>query len=499
MQPHILPVICGAWLLGVGFGNYVAPNNTFFSLVILLLSGLWFFRSNVYKLLVLFGLTLLVGTFYANSVTRDDQKNFEKWSTLDARAVTLLGSIKHVERGINKTRVIVENVLWEGEVFPGSIEVSDVDIDVLSEHQRVKITGKIKIPKQNIGNNQGHFDAPRYYAKNGVYATLLSPKIRAVSEADEASLDHLRNYLRSIIQHNVPEPSAGLYSATLLGYANDVPDAIKKNFSASGLSHLVAISGQHIALFAVLIFFISTASGASRNIAALLTLSVSVVYVCLVNYPPSGIRSVIMLSLVYFAYALGRNVQATRVLLLASALMTMFDPRIVVADLGFQLSVLAMWGLFVYYPFLSEHLGWLPDSFGFRSIFLMTSSASLTTMPIIAYSFGKVSFVGLLANLVAVPIYPLIMLFGSIILMSGWLTGVRVILAPVADFVTRIFLVIVDNSAKLPGAQYEISISYRTLLVCYFVIFIISLLISKKTRRQFIPRIVNKKLEQSEQ
>jgi competence protein ComEC len=332
---------------------------------------------------------------------------------------------------------------------------------------------------------------------------MVNPRLKVIGPGNTNTLTVMRNYLRSRFQVLLPEPTAGLYSATLLGFMHDVPKALRTDFSNSGLAHLVAISGQHVGMLAVAIFFVTAMAGMPRNLSMLITAISATIFIALVNFPPSGIRSVIMAGAVYWAYASGRKSQGFRILLLTVALMLMMNPRVLLADLGFQLSALAMWGLIVFYP-LGQRYFPRVDLFGLKSIFLMTICAMLATVPIIAYSFSRVSLVGLLANVFAAPLYPLLMFFGLLILFLGWLPFAQWLLLTTTNALAQIFLTMVQFSAQLPGANVQLrELSARYVVLYYFLLFILSLIVSRATRKQFWPLVhitkTNNLIVQSEQ
>jgi len=208
----------------------------------------------------------------------------------------------------------------------------------------------------------------------------------------------------------------------------------------------------------------------------------------LVDFPPSGIRSVLMLAAVYFAYVTGRKSQGTRMLIMAVTLMLALNPRILLADLGFQLSALAMWGLIVFYPFLVKKLSrWIEIS-GILNVAIMTFCAIVMTTPILGYAFGRISFIGLISNIVAAPLYTLIMLIGFLLLIFGWVPFLGNVLAFSAHFLTSFFLDIVNYSSRLPGGAVEVNYFNGNLVLgCYFLLFILSIIVSSETRKQFWP------------
>lgn len=489
MIPRILPYVCLGYLLGIGFGLvYFLP-----SLMWVVLFGLFFLvlalasHTGVFKILLILYCSVFVGVIQSNIVIKADNLKIDQWKTVAKSPLVLEGDVTYVEQQDLVLKVLVENLKISGmkEIFPGILEVRMPATENVSENSKVRLTGKIRVP-DNKSLSAGHFDPQRYYARFGIYGTMNNPHMKVLEKGEENMLTKARALARSVLQKYLPEPSAGLFSATLLGYMHDVPQDLRNDFSASGLAHLVAISGQHVAMMAVLVFFVGLRVGLSRNSAALLTLVASAIFISLVNYPPSGIRSVVMIAAVYVAYSAGKKSSGLRILLLTCSVMVAVNPRILLADLGFQLSALAMWGLIVFYPILTALFGKM--SFWGKGIFFMTLSAMFTTTPIIGYAFGKISLVGIWANVLAAPIYPVLMCLGVLLIFFGWVPVIGTLIAVSAHYLTQLFLSMVTFSSRMPGTNIVLNdFSAQKLLVVYFVIFFMSLAVSRETRLQFLP------------
>jgi competence protein ComEC len=489
MIPRILPYVCLGYLLGVGFGAiyYSLPIMPFLFFGLVLFVLVIFSRAELVKILLIFYCAVLIGGIQSGLVAKADNLKNDQWKTMAKNPLVLEGNVIYVEQQELVLKVLIDNLRVSGKesIFPGILEARMPATENVLDNSKVRITGKIRIP-DNKSLSTGHFDPQRYYARFGIYGTMNNPRIKILEQGKESVLTKTRAFARSVLQKYLPEPSAGLFSATLLGYMHDVPQDLRNAFSASGLAHLVAISGQHVAMMAIVVFFVGLRAGLSRNSAALVTFFMSVIFISLVNYPPSGIRSVVMIAAVYAAYSLGKKSSGLRILLLTCSLMVAFNPRILLADLGFQLSALAMWGLIVFYPVLTTFLG--EKSFWGKGIFLMTISAMFTTTPIIGYAFGKISLVGIWANVLAGPIYPVLMCLGVLLIFFGWVPILGTLLTVSAHYLTQLFLSMVTFSSKTPGTNILLTdFSAQKLLVVYLIIFFMSLAVSRETRLQFLP------------
>ena len=134
------------------------------------------------------------------------------------------------------------------------------------------------------------------------------------------------------------------------------------------------------------------------------------------------------------AQKLGRQSASSRVIVFACALMLFQNPLLLLYDIGFQLSFLAVLGLVYFDPLTRTFLRHLAKIFfkkeiqekpdGFLTMFSSTISAQVFTLPIIVFNFGRVSFVSPLVNLLILPAVYYIMLFGFLSAIAGAIFGV---------------------------------------------------------------------------
>jgi competence protein ComEC len=490
MYPQIVPYLCVGYIAGVMIGSAFSPivANVFYLTFILYGLLILFGRYQAVRYGLIFVGSLLAGLVLSDLAVRSDVQSMASWKNVAGIISKYEGRVQSVEEDGLSLKFQVENVKKQdtNNVLPGVLEIKTAVSESIQVGDNIQFIGKIAIP-DNFSLSAGHFDPRRYYARYGIFATMLNPRIQILQGGAENKLTMFRSYLRERFFVLLPEPDAGLFSATLLGYMRDVPKSLRTDFSNSGLAHLVAISGQHVSMLAIAIFFITTMIGVPRIYAMIITAILATVFIALVDFPPSGIRSVIMVAGVYWAMASERKSHGVRILLVTVVLMLMANPRILLADLGFQLSALAMWGLIVFYP-LCQRFTFRTNSFGLQNIFLMTACAMFATTPIIAYSFGRVSLIGVVANVFAAPLYPPLMLLGVLVLIFGWIPIFQSFLFFATHTLTKIFLELVEFSAKLPGANIQlVEFKAEYLVSFYIILFVLSILLSRSTRRQFWP------------
>lgn len=269
------------------------------------------------------------------------------------------------------------------------------------------------------------------FVSPGVVARVVNARV-TVSQRGGGNpllsfLYNLRLQLAQAIQRSLPEPEAALLIGILLGLKTPVLRARLALFTATGTIHLVVPAGLKVATLAELATYAVRRLGPwPRTSAALIAVGA---YAALGGGGPAAIRAAIMGALLALAPALGRAYNVFTALAVAALAMTALDP-LVIYDAGFQLTVLATFGLPLLVPPIQRRLAvWLrrlPASGTIAELLAVTLAAQIASLPVLALTFNEISLVAPLANLLTVPLLaPLLVLGGALALAAafgpGWL------------------------------------------------------------------------------
>jgi competence protein ComEC len=242
----------------------------------------------------------------------------------------------------------------------------------------------------------------------------------------------------------------------VLGADEDIPAAMSDDFKDSGLAHVLAVSGQNVALLAALAWPLLAAAGLQRRGRLIGVAVLIALYVPVTGAGPSIMRAGVMGLAAVAAAVAGRPASRWYALLLAAALTLGFDPR-AWQDVGWQLSFAAVAGIFVLVRPLATTLRALPEPL--RMGAALTVAATVATAPLMAFHFDRVSLAALPANLVALPAIPLVMWTG---MLSATAAQVWVVPAELLNALNGLLLAYVAAvarwGARLPGAVAEIGI-----------------------------------------
>ncbi|MFH2039775.1 MAG: ComEC/Rec2 family competence protein [Chloroflexota bacterium] len=310
----------------------------------------------------------------------------------------------------------------QGQVLVRTLPGADFKVgDVL------RMQGYLKTPPENE-----EFSYRAYLARQGIHSILYSddvsqlpfrsgsPIIRAVFTFK----DHLFKTLKKIF----PEPEASLLAGILLGVDHGLSPGLQQAFNNTGTAHIIAISGFNIAILAAFFAGLFGRLLGSRRGALVAILGIAF-YTLLVGADASVLRSAIMGGSALFARQIGRRQDGLNTLGLVAGLMCVFNPFLP-WDVGFQLSFAATLGLVLYAGPLQEFvLAWLSTRFPqakaqklaapLAEYLLFTLAAQVTTLPLMAYHFGRISLVSFLANPFILPAQPAVMIASGLALLLG--------------------------------------------------------------------------------
>lgn len=292
-----------------------------------------------------------------------------------------------------------------------------------------------------------------FLAGQGIHAVCSFPRKVAV----EGRRGNIRGVLFTIkhaltekLGQVYPEPEASLLTGLLLGRASAEETSIKESFAATGLSHIVAVSGWNVTMVILLVESLLL-TFLMRKHALPVVLGMVLVYVLLVGAEGSVVRAGIMGSIVVLGRTFGRKADMVNVLIVASLAMVLMRPFWLLFDIGFQLSVVATLGLMTFSGPLAKRLAFIPGVFGIRETASASIVANLFTLPLTLYTFGTLPGFALPANLLTVPLLPFASLFGfAATLVSFAVEPLGRMLALVPEGMLAFVIRIAEGFAALP-------------------------------------------------
>lgn len=263
----------------------------------------------------------------------------------------------------------------------------------------------------------------------------------------------VKGKFRSVIFQNTSPPLSIVLQALLLGDQGKMSNELKDKLNRTGLRHVIAISGQHIVILTNMLFPFLLGLGLWKRQAIGGAFVFMVFFVVLTGAEASAVRSGLMGGIVLLAQYLGRMPDSLRAITFAASLMLLHNPLLLTRDVGFQLSFLATLGIILLYPWFRLKLSRVPETLGVRDILAMDFAAQVFTLPVLAFNFGYVSLVGIFANILVLPVVPLLLGLGFLFLLAGSLFGFlgMIMVLPVA-LLGNYLLLVMEFFAAFPFA-----------------------------------------------
>src|SRR4051812_13589971 len=266
----------------------------------------------------------------------------------------------------------------------------------------------------------------RNEAVRGARAAVVVDAARPTGEVRAGPagvVDAVRRRAERAVTAGLPPPQAALARGMVLGQDDALDDTTRAEFRASGLSHLLAASGQNVALLALLATSGLAALGAGLRPRFAGALVLVALYVPLAGGGPSILRAGVMGGAALVAALAGRPGSRAYALLLAAAATIVINPRSP-ADVGWQLSFAAVVAIALLAPRWREALVRRRLPAPLAEALALTAAATVGTAPLLALHFERLSIVSLPANLVAAPALAPVVWLGTLSALAGQLGAV---------------------------------------------------------------------------
>ncbi len=320
----------------------------------------------------------------------------------------------------------------------------------------------------------GGLQDPTSHRTEGIFLLAYPVGSSQIQHDQELSWRHYpaiwRRQLLTRIEELLPGDIGAFASALLLGERSGITYEMDTAFKASGISHIIAVSGLHVSIVFGLIY---TLLAKRRALSCLVGIPALFLFAAIAGFTPSITRACIMQSLMLLAMVLDREYDGPTALSFAVFVMLTANPLIILS-VSFQLSVCCMAGIFLFSEKIRQYLLKYGSKHimkeqkianrlwqGIASSVSVSLSATIMTTPLVAYHFGCVSLVGVLTNLLT--IWLINFIFHGVIvclLLSLISTGLAQLLAVVVAIPIQFVLGTAGMISKLPMAAVFTSNPY---------------------------------------
>ncbi len=518
----LLPVLL-SYAIGLSTGLWVPPLPSHAILFTpLFLLGIWACAMGIKKrkwstwmaLLVFFFLGLFSIHLYLNPLHSSSSLS----RFIGADRIAMEGMIDRIEERsqewtqlvIRSEKVIISNrhIPIEGHLllfFRGGIEGFRMG-DSLRFHCRL-------YPPRGFCN-PGGFSYQRHLAFKRIYAIGFLSEEKGWVKIGKGfknpvllQIEDWRDQIRHFLQKESDPRFSGIFEALVLGEQGNIPEEIKEYFTSTGIAHLLAISGDHLGIIALLsfslIFWVLKRSEfllltfSLKKWAAGLTIPIILLYTFIAGGGISVVRATIMVIVFFLSILFSRERNLLYTLILAAFLILLVSPPSLF-DISFQLSFLSVLSILYFLPKILYEFGQkdiLPQPTTslktrlwcyLKISLLATTIATLGTAPFVVLHFNRISPIGLITNLLAIPWVGFLIVPISLIasFLSFFVSPLATLLINLNHFLTLALLEVLSFLASFPLA----SIYLPTPSAFEILLFYLLLFLSIHLRRERLPQ-----------
>lgn len=369
-------------------------------------------------------------------------------------------------------------------------------INSLREGMHVRLEGMLVLPE--LPRNPGQFNRRIYESGKKIDFYLENPTVLEVKEQRSGVREVVEIWKTEMMnrcEKIYPDEEAGILEAMLFGEKSELSGDIKELYQAAGISHVLVISGLHISLLALAVAGILRRLGFPMPVWVILSVGVLAGYGILIGQPTTAVRALLMFFVLQGARLLGRSYDLLSALAFSGILMLLDNPDLIL-DGGCRLSFCAVIGV-----------GWYVSEKNkiFRSIGEKEkrknrgkggkgSSAGaileniragwylwLFTLPVMLDTFYQVSVVGILWNLVAIPLLPVIIASGGLgVVLAGWNIFLGSLAGSPAYGMLQLYQEIGNISEKLPVGMWTPGQPSKPVIAGYYLVIFLLVLVEKQ-------------------
>ena len=336
--------------------------------------------------------------------------------------------------------------------------------------------------KAYLANQHIHQQSFLYTGQYKVISRNLSNPVIAYSL-------QLRQRLVKLFNRNIKDADAAAVASTLiLGYKAELSTDILQAYSKTGTIHVLSVSGAHVAIVFVFISFaLSFLSKWRRGqwIKAILSILLIWAYAMLTGFSPAVCRSAIMISMVILGRAGYRNNNTANLLALSAFVLLIYDP-LLIADVGFQLSYLAVLGLIILQPVINKWFNF-KNKYASKLWYYISASiaAQLITFPLSAFYFHQFPLYFLVSNLFIIIPSELILFSGILAMLFSWVPMIGKAIFWILEYTIILMNKVLTWIEHQPFSSID-KIWFNTLECTLLFIFIIALFYFLHSRKSWL-------------
>lgn len=325
-----------------------------------------------------------------------------------------------------------------------------------------------------------------YLIKGIGYTTYINYSNMIVTGYDASVKDCIRSEVKDILASNLSDDNADIMFSIIFGESVNIDSSIKKQFSYAGISHILAVSGLHISVLFSIIYFILRKCRVNSKVSLGVISIALLIYSYLCSFSPSVCRASIMTFLMLLCDILKIEYDRLSSLSIAGIVILVISP-LQFFSVSFRLSFLCVFAIITCAPFLSRVFSFIKIPKKISDLLAISVSINVVTLVVMMNTFDEVSLLGIITNLLVVPIFSILYSMTFVILILALIIRPLGVLLYAPNLVLHIIRVIADYVAGIPvGVFRAFRIGYLALFVIGVVALVIHFLMVSNKLKTFI-------------
>jgi competence protein ComEC len=485
--------ILGAYLLGIGLAWQQLSIGIIIAIVLLSYSLLYYNlkhsrnKGNLTKQTFVWCLPILLFLGY---IVMEEQSRLPKLYYAFEQEVPceLNGHIKMmVKRQQGQALYVVNNQisLTDGDSYPcEQVIVYTMDDTNYRIGNQVIVQGSLQ--KFKKASNPGQFHEENYYKTLNIDFKLKAEQIIILNSDYSfyaSFLEDIKCKLIKVYQGILGDREAGTLTAMLLGEKYLLEEEVKQLYQENGISHILAISGLHVSLIGMSIFWLLRKCKLTRLVATIITILFIYSYGIMTNFSVSTNRAVVMMVVLLLAALVGKTYDMLSAMAL-SALIILLQNPLQLMSAGFLLSFLAVLGIAVLLPVLKQLF---PSKNGIKDSLLISGSAMVTTTPIVLFYFYQYPLYSILTNLVILPFITVLTLTSLLAGMIGILSErVGVFAIGGANYILKLYDLVCEGIRRLPYHVINVGSPGLIIIILSYGFVLLFVWVGRKYQKKYL-------------
>ena len=485
-------IITLGFIIGILLGLYLNVAPIIFLVLIFFTTAINFInykRSNccirIIKIFIKNNiiLTCLISAFISSIYLAVCNKKFEKFYNefnATGMTVTIISNNKETEYK-NTYKVRIEDFKRFKDINL-ILRISKSKKITLNYGDKIKVSGEYIIPEE--ARNYGGFNYKEYLKTQKVYGIFDADKVEILEHRDLSFIELFSNKIKLKIIENfrkiLPEDTGELFLGILIGYDDNLSEDIEESFKKSSLTHLLAVSGSHIAYIIVGISYLLKLFKVPKKITSIITILVLMLFMYITDFSSSVVRASIMGIILLISLILFRknDIQTT---ISISILIILIENPYKILDIGLLLSYFATIGIICFSKLNKNSKSELTLKQRIieyiKEMALITVFANIFVIPIMIYNFNTISLTFVISNVIAGILIGPITIGGFILIIISFINfKLTYIISIVYNLLLKLLIQSTKLTSLIPLSEILVPTPSIVIVIIYYMVLFVCIL-----------------------